>query len=623
MSDVGEEVRDEEVRDKWSSRSSFIFASVGAAVGFGNVWRFPALAYEFGGGAFFIPYLLALFVIGIPLLILELALGQYYRTGDMGAFGGMHARLRGIGVASVGCSFGVVLYYVPLIAWTANAFFSSFTDFDKNYRNSTGDGAYVYWMDDIIGMSTLDTENFYPTRVMWGNFGCLVLVYAIILACTAFGMGTTGKITYFTMGFPILLLFIFLIKALTLEGAGAGVKAYIGMWDMSVLSDKKEVWSRAVSQIFFSIGVTFGVFTAFGSGCPKDAPIVANSFIIALSNSIFSVISGFAIYAVIGNLAVLRGGDSGPLPIANVTNAGPGLVFGTYPVALAQLNGGEHWVRLFFIFLFLLGIDSGFALFESFTVVLYDTVLGDKYSKRTIQMACGVIGILVGILFITDAGFILLDVVDWYINFILLLVGFLEVFGAGWIFGIEDQIKEIGSAPVISFMSTFFGSVIIACGIWFGVGSIGYGFLALAVSFITGMGPVLKLCQDAAVANNKDLNDVITTLTMGNVMVLRERLSTNTSTLPVIWAVAIKHVIPPLLLICFANLCAGGNFFKYGGYVTAYQVLGLLIVLATLLLFLVGVFVPEVYGSLLKIEIMESVDRLNGKSDSGSKEIEA
>ena len=76
-------------------------------------------------------------------------------------------------------------------------------------------------------------------------------------------------------------------------------------------------------------------------------------------------------------------------------------------MALAQLDGGEHWVRLFFIFLFLLGIDSGFALFESFTVVLYDTVLGDKYSKRTIQMACAGIGILVGKYFLDSCFYML------------------------------------------------------------------------------------------------------------------------------------------------------------------------------------------------------------------------
>jgi len=611
-----------ETRDQWGSRASFIFASVGAAVGFGNVWRFPSLAYEYGGGAFFIPYLLALFVIGIPLLILELALGQYYRTGDMGAFGGMHARLRGVGVASVGCSFAVVLYYIPLIAWTVHAFFASFKDFDTNYQSSTGGDAYKYWMNDIIGMNTLG-DSYYPTRVVWSNFGCLVLCYAIIFGCVAFGMKTTGKVAYFTMGFPILLLFIFLIRACSLEGAGDGIKAYIGMWDMKVLYERRDVWSRAVSQIFFSIGVTFGIFTAYGSGCPKDAPVVANSFIIALSNSFFSFVSGFAIYAVIGNLAL--NAEGGPVAVADVTDAGPGLVFGTYPVALSQLAGGQHWVRLFFIFLFLLGIDSGFGLFEAFSVVINDTILGDKFSKRTISAGCAGIGILVGLIFVTDAGFIWLDVVDWYVNFVLLLVGFFEVFGAGWIFGIEDQISEIGSGPVLAYMFTEFGSVIIGCIFWFGgflENSVGWGFLALIVSYTIGMGAVLKLCKVAATANDKMLNDVLQTLVMGNVLVLRERLSTNISTLPWIWAFNIKHVMPPLLLICFANLCAGGSFFTYGGYVTAYQVLGLLCVLVTLAFLFIGVFAPQVYANFLKLEITESVNELNGKKNQ-TEEVEA
>lgn len=77
-------------RDRWGSRASFIMAAVGAAIGFGNVWRFPSLAYEYGGGAFFIPYLLALFFIGIPLVLLEVGLGQYHQTGDVGVFGSIH-----------------------------------------------------------------------------------------------------------------------------------------------------------------------------------------------------------------------------------------------------------------------------------------------------------------------------------------------------------------------------------------------------------------------------------------------------------------------------------------------------------------------------------------------------
>ena len=86
-----------EDRGEWSSRFAFYMATIGAAVGFGNVWRFPGLAVEYGGGAFFVPYLMALFLLGIPLAILEIGFGQYFQTGDIGVFGTFHPRLRGVG----------------------------------------------------------------------------------------------------------------------------------------------------------------------------------------------------------------------------------------------------------------------------------------------------------------------------------------------------------------------------------------------------------------------------------------------------------------------------------------------------------------------------------------------
>ena len=104
-------------RSRWSSRAAFVFAAVGAAVGLGNVWRFPYLCYQGGGGAFFFPYLLALFFITIPLLLLELALGQAYQTGDCNVFGAMHRRLRAVGFASVWTGFMIVCYYVVIIGW--------------------------------------------------------------------------------------------------------------------------------------------------------------------------------------------------------------------------------------------------------------------------------------------------------------------------------------------------------------------------------------------------------------------------------------------------------------------------------------------------------------------------
>lgn len=600
----------EEERQLWSSRFSFIMASVGAAVGFGNIWRFPALAYGYGGGAFFIPYLIALFFIGIPILILEIGLGQYYRTGDIGVFGGIHKRLYGVGFSSVICTSCIVCYYIPLIAWTVNMFFSSFTNFDEKYAEGN---AYAHFLYDIIGMPK---EGLMPNKVMWVNFGYLVLVYAMIFLIVGFGVKVTGRVAHFTMGFPILLLFIFLIRAATLPGASSGVKVYIGQWDMAVLSERPDVWSTAVGQIFFSIGVTFGIFTAYGSVCPKDAPVVANSFIIALSNSFFSFIAGFAVFATIGSIAEAKG-----IPVEDAVTAGPGLVFGAYPEALTTLPNGEHWVRIFLVFLFLLGIDSGFGLLEAVLIVIHDSKLGENYSKMTLTFGFSTICLLVGLLFVTDAGFFFLDVVDYYVNFIMLLVGFMETFGAGWVFGIEDQIAKVGSGPVFSFMAAVFVPVFLGSGLWFGLpnNALWGGFVGFFLTFFVGMAITYSQAKSAAAEKGMTVGEVFTTLTTENVLSLRDRISTSLATpLPTIWALGIKFFVAPILLICFFNLCNAKMddgtpvFGGYEGYPTyPFQFIGILIVCLALGFLSLGALAPQVLAGVLRDDIKESVKKLN------------
>ena len=117
-------------RERWNSRVGFYLAAVGSAVGFGNVWRFPQLAADYGGGAFFIPYVMAFFLIGLPTLILEISLGQCYQVGNVGVFGKMHARYRGIGFASIVCGFVLVTYYSMLLSWVTNG--TSFVSKNKD-----------------------------------------------------------------------------------------------------------------------------------------------------------------------------------------------------------------------------------------------------------------------------------------------------------------------------------------------------------------------------------------------------------------------------------------------------------------------------------------------------------
>jgi len=229
---------------------------------------------------------------------------------------------------------------------------------------------------------------------------------------------TPPRITYATMGLPIIILFIFLGRSVTLPGAQKGINEYIGQWDTAVLTEQGDVWSTAVTQIFFSIGVTFGTMAAFGSFCNKNEPAFINSCVIAISNSLFSFISGFAVFATLGFLSEQSG-----KPIAELPFAGFSLVFGTWPVILSQLPGGIHWVRLLFFNLFLLGIDSGFGLTEAIVAVTQDSTVFLHTPKWKISAVYCTMGWLFSWIYASDAGLSFLDVIDFYINFVMLIFG--------------------------------------------------------------------------------------------------------------------------------------------------------------------------------------------------------
>ena len=121
-----EAVPAEGTRDRWSGRWTFVIATIGAAVGLGNFWRFPGLTYKYGGfGNFCVPYLFALFFMGIPLALMELGLGQKFQRGDVSVFRNIHPRLAGIGIVSVVACYTIALYYIVIIGWGVCYFLSS------------------------------------------------------------------------------------------------------------------------------------------------------------------------------------------------------------------------------------------------------------------------------------------------------------------------------------------------------------------------------------------------------------------------------------------------------------------------------------------------------------------
>lgn len=398
-----------EVREMWPSRASFLLAAIGSSVGLGNIWRFPALAYKFGGGAFFVPYFLALFIIGIPILALELALGKLFRSGDVVCFSRISHRLRGLGLASVFGAFIVNTYYAVLLGWIIVYFFRSF--------NPTlpwlAKDPMAYFNEDILMVPT-DGRTSDPYMIVGHTLGATILVWLTMYFSLWKGVGLTGKIVYFTMTMPVILIIVLFVRGVTLPGASAGIHDYIGHFDAAKLSDPL-IWSEAIGQIFFSIGVAFGTMTAYASYNSKHQNPAMDSFIVAISNSVYEIFCGFVVFSTIGYLRTV-------VKEKEVAVGSFGLAFGTYPLAFSTLPGAQFWNALFFLKLFILGIDSGFSLIESGATVLMDSRTFKGKSREATLAAMCFAGFLVSILFCTEVGIYAMDAVDYFLNNVAMYV---------------------------------------------------------------------------------------------------------------------------------------------------------------------------------------------------------
>jgi hypothetical protein len=213
-------------------------------------------------------------------------------------------------------------------------------------------------------------------------------------------------------------------------------------------------------------------------------------------------------------------------------------------------------------------------------------------------------------MYCSDAGLNWLDVIDYYINFVMTLVGFMEVFGAGWMYGMEETVKNVGEKAVYSWMLLAnFGPVCIACAIWYGDTSDTklVGLLVGIFCAIVGSGVTHMYLMQVIEANpgKWTTQSIWWEVSFANIFALRDRVQPTVQYIPDGWAYLIKGFIPHVLIIVFVNAAASKNpdgettFWHYGGYASyPYQALGVVCVLFTLFLFVLGFVWPEVYAPL-------------------------
>ncbi|XP_028431208.1 sodium- and chloride-dependent GABA transporter 2 isoform X1 [Perca flavescens] len=459
-------------RGKWRSKTEFILSVAGAIIGLGNVWRFPYLCYKNGGGAFFIPYILFLVTCGIPLFVLETALGQYTSQGGIMCWKKVCPLFEGIGYASQMIIFYGGISYIVILAWAFFYFFSSFTGklpwatcnntwnthscVVLNNYNVTVTGTWPvnasssvieFWQRRVLNISTgIEALG----NIQWELSLYLLLVWLICYFCVWKGVRSTGKATYITATFPFIMLAVLFLRGITLPGAFHGIKYYLYP-NPARLADP-QVWMDAGTQVFYSYAICLGCLTTLGSYNKYNNNCYRDSLYLCLLNSGTSFISGFAIFSVLGNMSQKQGVD-----ISLVAESGPGLVFIVYPQAVTLLPWPQVWSVCFFAMIILLGIDGQFVGMESIMTSLsdiYPSQIRKGYRRELLLMLICAFCYVFGLLFVSQAGAYILQIFDHYVcsGPTLLLMALFQSLVIGWIYGAErfcDNIEDmIGYKPL-------------------------------------------------------------------------------------------------------------------------------------------------------------------------------
>lgn len=460
-------------RDQWPSRAAFLLAAMGGCAGQGNLLRYPSVVYNNHGLQWFIPYLIAVFVIAIPALILEVSIGQAYRGGTVIAFNNIDRRLKGVGLGPVMVSFIVVHYFTVNLAWIMFYFRNSF------YSPLPWEGRLDdFYNDDAIanpvptpkgsltesGTSVLEYTGYPSVGLIGETVGWSAFVWFLIWVSIFRGVGLTGRVVYWTMGLPIVTTIILVGRACSLENASAGIRLLWATWRGGELATPT-LWQTAVGQVFFSTGIGFGYFTSYASYNAKHANAVMDAILICGSNVLFENFAAFAVFGVVGYLR--RWPDN--------TRLGAFVVgFLTLPEAVSQMPGANFWAVLLFFTLVVLGFSSAFVMLDAAATLLVDS--GLKYSRPVIVTGLTMLSFLLCLPYCTQFGYYLLDGIDrWVNNVCLIFIVFTEVVSATTFYRWRDVVSQVGKPAFLTFNFGYFGGLIVGIATAHGSGMPGAG----------------------------------------------------------------------------------------------------------------------------------------------------
>ncbi|MBE7324532.1 sodium-dependent transporter [Nocardioides sp. Y6] len=434
-------------RGAFSSRKVFIFAAIGSAVGLGNIWRFPYVAYDNGAGAFLIPYLVALVCAGIPFLYLDYALGHRFRGSAPLSFARLSRPAEAIGWWQVGICFMIAVYYAAVIAWAL-----SYTVF--SFDKSWGDDPGGYFTGEFLKVGEVGVDLDVVVGVLVPMLVVWLAVVVIMVAGVEKGIGFTSVV-----GIPVLILafLALVIRALFLPGAMDGLEEFFTP-DWAALREPG-VWAAAFGQIFFSLSIGFGIMITYSSYVDRKTDMTGSGAVVAFSNSGFELLAGIGIFAALGFMSQASGDPVGKV----LGSGGVGLAFIGFPTIISEAPWGAFIGVMFFGSLVVAGLTSLVSVLEVVVSAVRDKFdLPRKVAAAAVSIPCAIISL---IFFSTASGLYILDIIDHFINqFGILLVATVAMVVVAWSLRalplLADHMNAGGSIKLLLWWKVLVGGLV-------------------------------------------------------------------------------------------------------------------------------------------------------------------
>lgn len=351
-------------RKNWSSRLTYVLAVAGATVGFGATWRFPYLVGQNGGGAYVLVFCLAMLLIGIPMMLVESAIGRRLKVDSVGAFTGsirgkrIHKAWKIVGYMGLAGAFGIMAYYMVIGGWVLN------------YIAKIASGV----LDLSAPITLTSASEFYDTNIKNSPLDIAIATlffvganYIILIKGAVEGIERAAK---YLMPILFMLMFIMVLRNLSLPGVAEGVRFYLSP-DFSKINAK--LFVDVLGQVFFALSIGFGVMITLASFVKKDESLIKVSFITGVLNTGIAVLAGFMIFPSLFTFGIEPA-------------SGPSLVFKSLPIVFSNMFAGNFFAISFFSLLMIAALTTSLPIYEVIITVLCERAKLSRHSAIALTL---------------------------------------------------------------------------------------------------------------------------------------------------------------------------------------------------------------------------------------------